>query len=294
MDEQTIADYKQAGKIARDSLNYGKELIKKGAKVVDVLDKVERKIIELGALPAFPAQISLNEVAAHYCSEEHDETTFDDQVACLDVGVHVNGFIGDNALTVDLSNSNKDLVKASRDALNAALEVVKPGAKLTDIGEAIETTIVNAGFQPIRNLSGHGLGEFNVHSPPTIPNFNTKESAVLKEGQAIAIEPFATKGVGMIEQKGDASVFELVGKKSTRIGFVRDIIKEIETYNNLPFTIRWLTKKFSENQVQYALSELRKLGILKEHPPLVEKQQGLVAQSEHTILVLEDPIITTK
>ncbi|MDA1197437.1 MAG: type II methionyl aminopeptidase, partial [Nanoarchaeota archaeon] len=69
---------------------------------------------------------------------------------------------------------------------------------------------------------------------------------------------------------------------------------EIDTYHNLPFTIRWLTKKFSENQVQYALSELRKLGILKEHPPLVEKQQGLVAQSEHTILVLEDPIITTK
>jgi|TARA_B100001971_G_C18260538_1_gene586405 methionyl aminopeptidase len=293
MDEQTINNYKQAGKIARDALNHGKDLIKRGTRVVDVLDKVEEKIKELGALPAFPAQISLNEVAAHYCSEEDDETTFDDQVVCLDVGVHVNGFIGDNALTVDLSNDHKDLVKASREALNAALEVVKPGAKLANIGKAIETTITDAGFQPVRNLSGHGLGEFNVHSKPTIPNFDTKENATLEENQAIAIEPFATTGVGMIEQKGDASVFELVGKKSTRIGFVRNIIKEIETYNNLPFTIRWLTKKFSANQVQYALNEMRKLGILKEHPPLVEKQQGLVAQSEHTILVLEDPIITT-
>ena len=294
MDEQTSENYKQAGKIARDALNHGKSLIKKGTKVVEVLDKVEEKIKELGALPAFPAQISLNETAAHYCSEEEDETVFEDQVVCLDVGVHINGFIGDNALTVDLSNENKDLVKASRDALNAALEVVKPGAKLSHIGKAIETTITNAGFQPVRNLSGHGLGEFNVHCPPTIPNFDTKENTTLKEGQAIAIEPFATTGVGMIEQKGDASVFEVVGKKSTRVGFVRNIMKEIETYQGLPFTIRWLTQKFSANQVQYALNEMRKLGILKEHPPLVEKQQGLVAQSEHTVLVLEDPIITTK
>ena len=294
MNQETIENYKLAGKVAKESLEYGKELIKKGAKVVDVLDKIEEKIKQLGAQPAFPAQISLNETAAHYCSEEDDKTIFEDQVVCLDVGVHINGYIGDNALTVDLSNNHKDLVKASRDALNAALEMVKPGAKLSEIGKAIETTITNAGFQPVRNLSGHGVDQFNVHTTPTIPNFDTKDNATVKEGQAIAIEPFATEGIGMIEQKGESTVFEVVGKKSVRVGFVRNIMKEIETYNNLPFTSRWLTRKFSENQVNYALNQMKQLGILKEHPPLVEKQQGLVAQSEHTILVLEEPIITTK
>ncbi|MEA2035881.1 MAG: type II methionyl aminopeptidase [Nanoarchaeota archaeon] len=293
MDEETIEKYKQAGKIAAQALAYGKELIKKDAKALDVCNKVEEKIAELGALPAFPAQVSLNETAAHFCPEENDDTIFSDQIVCLDVGVHVDGFIGDNACSVDLSGNNSELVKSSQEALKAAIEKVKVGVKLSEIGKAIEDTIIGLGFQPVRNLSGHGLDQYNIHSSPTIPNFDTKEDAILGK-QVIAIEPFATTGTGMIGEKGDASVFSLKEKKSVRVGFVRNILKQIGSYNDLPFTTRWLTSKFSEPQVNYALNQLKQLEILRSYPPLVERSNGLVSQAEHSLLVDDEVIVLTK
>ena len=122
MDLETIEKYKKAGKIAAEALVYGKGLIVKGAKVLDVCDKVEEKIISLGGEIAFPAQVSMNSIAAHYCPEGDDESVFSDELVCLDVGAHVDGFVGDNACTVDLSGSNTELVKASSEALKAAIE----------------------------------------------------------------------------------------------------------------------------------------------------------------------------
>lgn len=293
MDSETIEKYKKAGKIAKEALDYGKDLIKKDAKVLDVCNKIEEKINSLGAKPAFPVQISMNEVAAHFCPEDDDETKFEDQLVSLDIGVHIDGFIGDNACSIDLSGNNSELVKASEEGLKAAIEKVKLRVKLSEIGKAIEDAITSFGFKPVKNLSGHGLDSYNIHSLPTIPNFNTKDNLVLEKG-VIAIEPFATNGAGMIHEKGDASVFSLIGKKSVRIGFVRNIQKEIEKLNGLPFTTRWLTKKFSAPQVKYALNQFKQLEILKEYPPLVEKQEGLVSQAEHSLIVDVEVIVLTK
>ncbi len=293
MEQEVIDKYKKAGKIAAEVLAYGKDLIKKDAKVLDVCNKVEEKILELGAKPAFPAQISMNNIAAHFCPEDKDETKFEDQLVSLDIGVHIDGYIGDTACSVDLSGNNKELVKASEEALKAAIEKVKVGVKLSEIGKAIEETIAGFGFQPVRNLSGHGLDEYNIHSYPTIPNFNTKDNIVL-EKQVIAIEPFATNGVGLIHEKGEPSVFSLVGKKSVRIGFVRNILKQLESYNGLPFTTRWVTKNFSEAQLKFAFNQLKQLEILKEYPPLVEKSNGLVSQAEHSLLVDDEVVVLTK
>ncbi len=293
MDSETVEKYKKAGKIAAEVLAYGKELIKKDSKVLDVCNKIEEKIFELGAKPAFPVQISMNEIAAHFCPEDNDDKVFSDQLVSLDVGVHVDGFIGDNACTVDLSGNDSELVKASEEALKSAIEKVKVGVKLSEIGKAIEDTITDYGLQPVKNLSGHGLDEHNVHSNPTIPNFDTKDNVVL-EKQVIAIEPFATNGIGLIHEKGEPSVYSLLGKKSVRIGFVRNIQKQIEGYKGLPFTTRWLTKNFSEAQVKFAFNQFKQLGILKAYPPLVEKQDGLVSQAEHSLLVDDEVIVLTK
>lgn len=293
MDSEVLEKYKKAGKIAREALSYGKDLIRKGSNVLDVCDRVEEKIFLLGGKPAFPVQISMNEIAAHYCPEDDDKTMFSDEVVSLDVGVHIDGYIGDNACTVDLSKNNSELVKASEEGLKAAIDAVKVGIKLSKIGKAIEDAISSYGFKPVRNLSGHGLDAYNIHSMPTIPNFDTKEEAVLEKG-VIAIEPFATDGVGLIHEKGEPSVFSLIRKKSVRIGFVRNIQKEIEKLNGLPFTTRWLTKKFSEAQVKYALNQFKQLEILKEYPPLVEKQNGLVSQAEHTLLVDDEVVVLTR
>jgi methionyl aminopeptidase len=294
MDEETLNNYIKAGRIAAEALQFGKGLIKPGSKILDVCLAVDRKILELGGELAFPSQVSCDDIAAHYCPDLDDSTVFEKQVCCLDVGVHVNGFIGDNALTVDLSGENEDLVKASREALEAALKKVSIGVTLGEIGKEIHDTIVSYGFSPVRNLSGHGLGKFDIHTSPTIPNFDTGDKTVLEEGMAIAIEPFATKGEGVIYESGNPTIFQLINKKPVRNPFTRKALQEIDKLNGLPFAKHWLQTKIGKAQASFALREMKQLEILHEYPPLVDRGHGLVSQAEHSVIVLEKPIITTK
>ncbi len=294
MDSETLNNYILAGKIAAQVRDYGKSLIKEGSSVLEILDNVEKKISELNAKPAFPAQISLNETAAHFCPEENDKTILTDQLVSLDIGVHINGCIGDTAITIDLSGKYSDLIKASDKALENALKIIHTGISLGEIGMEIEDTIKSFGFNPVRNLSGHGLGIYSIHKKPTIPNYNTKDKTILEEDQIIAVEPFSTIGFGMIQEKGLPTIFTLGRNFSSRVDFVRKIIKEIESYKGLPFTTRWLTKKFSKQQAAYALAELMRNECLIDHPPLVEISGGFVSQSEHTIIVGEKTRILTE
>lgn len=283
-----IEDWREAGRIASEALQYGKKLIVPGARLVDVSDKIEQKILDLGGQMAFPAQISCDHIAAHYCAEPDDQIVFDKQVACLDVGVHVNGAIGDNALTVDLSGKNEKLVIASRKALDRAVSMVRPDATLGEIGNAIYTEITSMGFSPIVNLSGHGLDRFKIHTKPSVPNYNTGDRYRLSENEVIAIEPFATTGKGKIEETRSANIFSFEQKKPVRSPFARDILKSVETYNGLPFTTRWLTKKYPLFKVNNGIDELLRNNILHHYPPLVEVARGLVSQAEHTVIVTKD------
>lgn len=287
MDKKDIEKYIQAGKIAAQALEYGKSLIKKDAYMVEVLDKVEQRIFELGAKPAFPAQISCNHIAAHYCPGEEDKTVFSDQVVCLDVGVHVDGFIGDTALTVDLSGRHGNLVRASKEALENAIKAIKPGVKLAEIGRFIQDTIQKYGFSPVRNLSGHGLGNYEIHTKPTIPNFDNGDNAKIEKGMVFAVEPFASTGSGVVQESGIATVFELGNKKPVRNIITRQVLKEIESYKGLPFTTRWLTRKFGI-KAKYALKEMEQLNMLHEHHPLADRDKGIISQAEHSILVDND------
>ena len=288
MDEKTLESYRKAGKIAAQALEYAKSLVKPGVKLLEVCEKTEEKIKELGGEIAFPAQISLNDTAAHFCPDEDDENVFKDEVVCIDVGVHINGFIGDNAATVDLSGKNEELVKASREALNNALKIIKPGITLGEIGKTIHETITKYGFSPVRNLSGHGLDEYNIHTKPTIPNYDNGDATVLEEGMIIAIEPFASAGAGVVYESSNPTVFQLSGKKPVRNIITRQVIKEIAKYNNLPFCRRWLTKKFGTPKVNFALRELKQLGILREYPPLIDEAHRLVSQAEHSLIITKD------
>jgi len=283
----------KAGKIAAEAREYGRTLIKPGALLVEVVQKIEERIRKLGAEPGFPAQVSINETAAHYCPSADDKTEFSDQVVCLDVGVSVDGFIGDTAISIDLSGEHKDLIKASQEALNNAIKILKPGLKVREIGRVVDETITKHGFNPIKNLSGHGLGQYKIHTAPSIPNYDNGNETELYEGQAIAIEPFATTGTGMIEEKGVPTVFQLTHKRPIRSLITRNVLKEIEKYKGNPFTNRWLIQKFGL-KANFAMKELRNLGCLTEHPPLVEISKGLVSQFEHSFIVRDKPIILTQ
>lgn len=284
MNQEDIEKLKKTGKIAAQVLEYGKGLIKKDASMVEVLDKIEEKIIDLGAKPAFPAQISCNHLAAHYCPDDEDKTIFSDQIACLDVGVHVDGFIGDTAATVDLSGKYSDLVKAAEESLENAVKIIKVGVTLGEIGKAIQNTIQKYGFSPVRNLSGHGLGKYEIHTKPNIPNFDNGDNTQIGKGTVFAIEPFASTGAGIVQDSGIATVFELSNKKPVRNMITRQVLKEIESYDNLPFTTRWLTRKFGA-KAKFALREMEQLGMLHAHHPLADKDKGMISQAEHSILI---------
>lgn len=296
MNEQEINDFKKAGEIAAIARDYGKSLIIEGAKVIDILDKVEEKIISLGGGIAFPAQISINHIAAHYCSEEDDETTIKkEDVVKLDVGAHVNGFIGDTATTVNLDGKYKELLSASETALNTAIKKIKSEIKTGELGKVIQETITSFGFRPVKNLSGHGLGKYQIHTKPNMPNISLEESPIIKEGMTLAIEPFSTNGVGSIQEGGIATVFSHIDNKPVRSQITREVFEKIKSYNGLPFTTRWLSREFGVGKTKLALRELEKVGNIYGHPPLTEVGKGMVSQHEHSMIITKDgAIITTK
>ncbi|MBI3034270.1 type II methionyl aminopeptidase [Candidatus Woesearchaeota archaeon] len=291
---EELDKWRLAGKISAKALHYGAGLIKKGSTVLEVVESVDKKIIELGAKPSFPSQVSLDDVAAHFCPDSDDRTVLDTQVAKLDVGASVDGFLSDTAATIDLSGNNSELVKASGDALEAAIRIARPGTVLGELGRVIRETISSYGFSPIINLSGHGIGRFKVHTSPTVPNYDNGDSEELFDGQIIAIEPFATSGSGSIYESSNPTVFMEVSKKPVRDSSVRLIFAEIQGYKGLPFTKRWLSGKFPSFKVNYALKHLADIGAIQSFPPLVERRHGLVSQAEHTILVREKPEVLTR
>lgn len=292
--EGKIEDWRKAGKIAGEALLFGKTLIKPGKSLLEVSDKIEEKIKQLGGEMAFPVQMSCDEIAAHYCAEQDDKIIFDKQLVCLDVGVHINGAIGDNALSIDLSGENAQLVKASEEALNNAIKIIQIGTQLGEIGKTIQETIQSHGFSPVKNLSGHGLGLYNIHCPPSIPNYNTGDKTKLIKGMTIAIEPFATRGKGMIYESGTGNIFVLVNKRQIRSPFSRDVLKEIEKYKGLPFTTRWLARKFPIGKVNFALRDLLNQGIIKDYPSLPDMNKGLVSQAEHSLLIDDKVEVLTR
>lgn len=238
--DEILEKLKKAGKIAAEALEYSKTLIKPGNYLLEATEKIESRITELGGQLAFPVQISMNDTAAHFCPASDDKTVFKDQIVKVDIGVHIDGWIGDTAMTIDLSQKNEPLVKASRDALNSALKIIRPEIQLREIGRTIHEVITSYGFSPIRNLSGHGLEEYNIHAKPSVPNYDDGNTAKLEENQLIAIEPFATDGAGVVYESSNANVFVLLDRKPVRMPMIRNILNEIDSYNWLPFTPRWL------------------------------------------------------
>jgi methionyl aminopeptidase len=289
-----MKDWIKAGEIAGEVREFGKKLIKPGKSHREVTEKIEAKILELNGELAFPTQMSLNNVAAHYTSLADKDFNFKEgDIIKLDVGVHVNGAIGDTALTVDLGNNSK-LIKASQNALKAALDIVKPGVSLGEIGKTIQDEITALSFAPVKNLGGHGLDRYQIHTSPTVPNFDNKDSTKLERGQKIAIEPFASSGRGLIIEGNPSEIYQIVNPKNLRNPNGRKILQYVtKKYKTLPFAKRQLLGKFNKLEVATGLLALKREGILHEFGTLPEKvKDSLVSQAEHSVIVGEK--VTTR
>ena len=117
----------------------------------------------------------------------------------------------------------------------------------------------------------------------SVPNFDNGDTAKIEKGMVFAVEPFASTGAGIVQDSGIATVFELANKKPVRNVITRQVLKEIESYENLPFTTRWLTEKFGEGKTKLALRELKTF--LHAHAPLVERSKGMTTVWEKSMLI---------
>ncbi|MEM7311192.1 MAG: type II methionyl aminopeptidase [Planctomycetota bacterium] len=292
MDTHALDCHRRAGRIASECRNWAAENIKPGVKVRTILETIESMIRERGAEPGFPAQSSRNSVAAHYCSSPEDELQYEEgDCVKVDLGVHVDGYICDTATTVDLSDDGRwsPLCQASRDALAAAIATVEDGVSVGDIGAAVERTILSAGFQPVRNLTGHGLGRWKVHTPPQIPSYADRGGGRLREGMVFAIEPFACNGRGMIRERGKAEVFMMVRPPRKAKGLDREVLRAIDAWRGLPIARRYF-RHLERDAVEDTLQKLARQGSLMRYPPLVEEEDVMVAQTEHSIFLGPDGV----
>jgi len=256
-----------------------------GASLLEVCSAVEAEILEQGGQLAFPAQTSRNEIAAHYCPGPDDETVYErGDLAKLDLGVHVDGWVVDTAVTVCVGGEAAPLVEAVEAALAAAIGVAGPAVPVSRLGSVIARTIRDRGFTPVRNLCGHGVGRWRVHCPPPIPNLPDGTRSTLPARGVVAVEPFATEGQGLVVESGWPEVFQLRPRRTGSLPGDPEIAAAIQALNGLPFSRRQLGG-FERERVEGSLQELGRAGRLVAYPPLVEPKGRRVAQAEHSIFV---------
>jgi methionyl aminopeptidase len=250
-----------------------------GARRRDVADAIEAFIRKEGAQPAFPVNLSRNDEAAHYTPSPDDLAVFEaGDLVKVDVGAHIEGAIADTADTVEVGGTHRheNLVRAARDAVRDGIAKVRPGVAVDEISRAIADAIHARGLKPVVDLTGHSIERYLLHAGKSIPNVPGHSDATLVEGEIIAIEPFATNGIGSIEN----------GPFGNILRFRRDpgnadpvLAALYDRFRTLPFATRWADAPGEREAVRRARRSLQ------AYPVFVERAHGLVAQAEHTVLV---------
>ena len=283
----------KAGKIASQVRDFAKDFIKREMPLLEIAEAIEDKIRELGGEPAFPTNLSINEIAAHY-TPSHDDEKIARGLLKVDIGVQIEGWVADTAFSIDLENftENKKLIDTAEEALESALKLIKAGCSTDLIGKEIQRTALSNHVNPVVNLSGHEIDRYDLHAGITIPNINDKKDVKLKPG-IYAIEPFMTYGDGRIHEGNPSGIYSLVDSKNVRSPIAREVLTYIiEEYGSLPFCSRWLVKEFGTKAI-IALSQLEQQGNLHQYPQLIEDSGRNVAQAEHTVILEEDKTTIT-
>ena len=325
VDESNMKFWCDAGHVARRAIEAMREEITPGRSWNEIIETAERFIRRNGGKPAFPTTIAVNDMAAHYTTD-HGLTgleSYDSEMILqngdlvkIDIGVHINGHIGDNALTVEVGNLNNhtEQIRAARESRDSAIEMLYPGTPWWKVGAAAAQPSIDAGFQPIRNLCGHQLKPWELHAGVSIPSYacgkdNSGFSGVVEEGACYAIEPFNTTGdQGLIKNVGQANssnIYRVTGNTSWRKALSRKQLKPLgaqmarnfeDRYGTLPFAERWafpmLEKPFPDADEESRQSKwnalVKKLiGIrfLETYHALSCEDGGLIGQFEHTVHV---------
>jgi methionyl aminopeptidase len=286
MNEEVLEKVKKAGTIAREARTLGASLVDENVPLLKVAEEVEAYIVKKGAKPAFPTNISINEVAAHYSPSTDDRLSFKrGDLVKVDVGAHVDGYIGDTAESVEVRTKNwTNLIDASRKALNMAVEIIGEGVPVSSIGGTIERAIRSNGFVPVTNLTGHGMDQYKLHAGLTIANYDDGNPTRVNRDMILAIEPFATHGAGEVRNAKPGNIYRILRDREVRDEKAMEHLRLIkENFGGLPFCERWCTAL--DPKAPSHLKTLVRHGILFAYPILTEIKGGMVSQAEHTVVL---------
>lgn len=294
MEKEKLENYKESGRVIRKAREKAREVAEPGTNFKDIAEEIESLIREEGLQPAFPVNLSVNEEAAHYSpGVSEDRILKENDVLKIDIGAHSKGYIADTALTVNPSGKYQKMIKANQEVLEAALEFIEPGKTVGQLGTFVEKQVPEK-YSVVQNLTGHYLGHFTQHAGVSIPNVANANNHIFREGDAVAIEPFLTTGSGKIRNGKKGNIYILENDRNVRGRQERQLLKKIKKFNGLPFSSRWLDMGARDKM---SLKKLEQQNIVKHYPVLIEKENSLVTQAEHTVLVGVDDgenIVTTR
>lgn len=281
-------NYLKAGEISREIKRLVETREWRGKSYSDLCQFVEEGISSRGGRPAFPCNVCADETAAHYTAEIDDQKVVpQNSLLKVDIGVHVDGYVADTAVTICYNEELLDLAEATKSALAEALKVVKSGVKTSDVGRVVESYASRRGYVPISNLSGHSLDQYVVHAGTSVPNVWSPSQSTFKENRVYAVEPFFTtlSGSGIVVEGRSQNIFSLVARKNTKDDELNRFLDAVwNKCKTLPFAQRWFEEEFAKPRIKEIVSRLVKMKLLRAYPVLVEAKGQPVAQAEHTIV----------
>ncbi|MFH0954776.1 MAG: type II methionyl aminopeptidase [Candidatus Micrarchaeota archaeon] len=300
MDKKLRQNYEKAGAIHQSAVAFAQKKLKPETPLLGLAVEIEDFIFgrlkeeKLDGGLAFPLNLSLNNVAAHFTPGTGDKTVLGkDDVLKVDIGVHVKGCIADGAFTFNYSNKHEKQIELNNSILQSGLDSIKVGSPISVVGNAIGKIMEKTDFKTIENLTGHGLGVYLQHDEPQIPNQPNNLKTKITDGMALAIEPFVTTGRGFVAEASQVEIFSIEEPKPVRDMNARKLLDVIgKHWPSLPFAERQLAKEteLSEFARKVGLRELSRNKILHAYPVLQEQKDAIVTQSEKTVLIDGDEV----
>ena len=287
----------RSGEIAARVLKETSEMIEPKVKIIKICTAAEKKIRDYGGIPAFPCNVSVNHIAAHSTSPKGDRSEIPEfGLVKLDIGVHVDGYITDTALTVDIDGTLEGFIAATEDALDESIAMMHPTVSLGDIGANIERVIKDYGLRPISNLTGHNIKRYQLHAGKQVPNTKIRGLPRVEVGEYYAIEPFATSGIGTVVDSDYVYIFANTGLDIQLTG-IKETLRTylLEKYGPLPFASRWIGSSRKDVDIVDEIRTLIRANAIRGFPLQMEKKGRPVSQAEHTVFVSEEgPVVLTK
>ncbi len=204
---------REAGRLVGDVLTAMATIVAPGVSTGDLDELAEKRIREAGATPAFkgyhgyPAAIcaSINDEVIHGIPSGR-RLLQEGDIISIDVGVALDGYYGDSAITLPVGPVSEDaaaLLRVTEESLYRAIELVRPGQRVSDIGHAVQTHVEAQGFSVVREFVGHGIGQ-SMHEEPQVPNYGDPgHGPRLVEGMVLAIEPMVNAGKAAVKVLAD-------------------------------------------------------------------------------------------